>query len=69
MTGNDFMKKGWLFGAIFCGINALLMIFLGVTGFLNSNSKKDLNKEMVILKEGKILPENEGKMVMISGVP
>ena len=63
------MKKGWMFGAIFFGFNALLLIFSGITAFLGSNSKKDLNKEVVVLKEARVLPENEGKMVIVAGIP
>lgn len=49
----------------------LIVLFISFFGFKSSlqknNTYKDILKEVVVLEGTKILPENEGKLVLISG--
>ena len=49
----------------------IIVIYFTVFAFININKEKDMNKEIlkevVYVTDGKVIPENEGKLVLVSG--
>ena len=52
-------------------IRVIIVIYFTVFAFININKEKDMNKEIlkevVYVTDGKVIPENEGKLVLVSG--
>jgi hypothetical protein len=54
-------------GAVICGALAILTLFLTIKAFSQWSNMQPLREGAVVIKDGKVLPENEGKLVLVSG--
>ena len=61
------MGKYLSIGNVVCGILFILGIILAIRTFEQIGRSAPLIKNAVEIKDGKVLPENEGKLVLVSG--
>jgi|GEM_PF-6061926 len=54
-------------GAVIFGGLTILLLFLSIGSIKQYNNMDSLRKDAVVITDGKVLPENEGKLVVVSG--
>ena len=67
-------QKNWgkeaakpIIGIVICGFITFFMLLLSLTAFIQYNEMEPMRESAVVIADGKILPENEGKLVFVSG--
>ena len=68
------MKDHWskvamkpIIGAVICGALTAFMLFLSVKAFMQYDEMEPMREAAVVVENAKVLPENEGKLVVVSG--
>ena len=61
------MKKYLSIGNIICGILTFALLAATISLFAQVEASMPLIKSAVVITDGKVLPENEGKLVLVSG--
>jgi hypothetical protein len=56
-----------IIGTIICGALAILTLFLTINAFSQWSNMQPLREGAVVIEGGKVVPENEGKLVLVSG--
>jgi hypothetical protein len=67
-------QKSWvkeatkpIIGVVVCGLITAFMLFLSIKAFMQYDEMEPMRENAIVVTDGKILPENEGKLIFVSG--